>query len=610
MRLTVGVLSFTIKAVQVLMLLAGLAAFLYGAYQLGMDFLFLLRGVPVEGIVTGHRVETESREKFVEGFETPSMDNAYTEVEIHRPTVHYRFPVEDGKPYTHYSSIWYEGAEVDRYKDGSRVMIRVLPFAPHMARLPGAFTHYLWATIGFVAGLFALVVVSSLFFLHEAMFGRDLSPGLSLFRSVNWPATLAVTGVAILGFVWVHTRYVPWLGPREFLALVTGEMWMLPPMLAARGEPPPGRHLNDAEASLARMPVLGTAFADTAMDQALLYGVDQRTERYLAALADPQTVFPLRSVRALAYAAEKGNAHAVKVLLSAGIHPDTALMEGEEPIRRAAYSNRADVIAQLMAAGARTEYAAYPLIVSAIEGKAPDAALLLLERVPYDPAWRQPHTNRTLADLALLNGLAAPAAVLLEKGVPSTLPRFFPCVVADDPEGLERLLPREQWTTVNYEYAALLHLASRYHALNLARQLLDMGADPNERIFDEASLSRTPLIEAVLAGDTDMVRFLASWPGIRLDQGDATHVPPLGRAVAQGRWDLAELLGEKGASVNCPVGDHDGNTPLHVAAAAGDVRRVQWLLARGADRACKNFRELTPMDVAASAEIVEIMKGH
>ncbi|HQI79959.1 MAG TPA: ankyrin repeat domain-containing protein [Deltaproteobacteria bacterium] len=605
-----GALSFTIKAVQVLMLLAGLAAFLYGAYQLGMDLLFLLRGVPVEGIVTGHRVESESRKKFVDGFETSSMDNAYTEVEIHRPTIHYRFPVENGKPYTHYSSIWYEGAEVDRYQTGSRVMIRVLPGSPEKARLPGAFTHYLWATTAFVAGLFALVVVSSLFFLHEAMLGRDLSPGLSLFRSVNWPTALAVTGVAILGFIWIHTRYVPWLGPREFMALVTGEMWMLPSMLAARGEPPPGRHLNEAEASLARMPVLGTAFADTAMDQALLYGLDQRIQRYLAALADPQTVFPLRSVRALAYAAEKGNAQAVEVLLASGIHPDTALMEGEEPIRRAAYCNQAAVILQLMAAGARTEYPAYPLIVSAIEGRAGDAALLLLERVPYDPAWRQPHTNLTLADLALLNGLAGPAAVLLKQGVPSTLPQFFPCVVADDPEGLERVLPRDLWTKVNYEYAALLHLAARYHGMKLARQLLDMGADPNERIFDEASLSRTPLIEAVLAGDTDMVRFLASWPGIRLDQGDATHVPPLGHAVAQGRWDLAEVLGDKGASVNCTIGDHDGNTPLHIAAAAGDVRRVRWLLSRGADRTYRNFRELTAFDVAVSAEVAEIMEGH
>ncbi len=385
---------------------------------------------------------------------------------------------------------------------------------------------------------------------------------------------------------------------------------MLPSMLEARGEPHPGKHLNDAEASLARMPVLGTAFADAAMDQALLYGIDRRTRRYLAALVDQQTVFPLQSVRALAYAAEKGNAQAVEVLLASGIHPDTALMEGEEPIRRAAHCNRAAVISQLMAAGARSEYPAYPLIASAIEGKAAEAALLLLERVPYDPAWRQPHTNLTLADLALLNGLAGPAEVLLKKGVPSTLPRFFPPVVADDPEGLERVLPRGQWTGVNYEYAALLHLAARYHALKLARQLLDMGADPNERIFDEASLSRTPLIEAVLAGDTAMVRFLASWPGIRLDQGDATHVPPLGRAVEQGRWDLAEVLGEKGASVNCTIGDHDGNTPLHVAAAAGDVRRVQWLLSRGADRACRNFRELTPFDVAASAEVAQIMKGH
>jgi ankyrin repeat protein len=306
---------------------------------------------------------------------------------------------------------------------------------------------------------------------------------------------------------------------------------------------------------------------------------------------------------------EKGNAQAVEVLLASGIHPDTALMEGEEPIRRAAHCNRAAVISQLMAAGARSEYPAYPLIASAIEGKAAEAALLLLERVPDDPAWRQPHTNLPLADLALLNGLAGPAEVLLKKGVPSTLPRFFPPVVADDPEGLNGCFPVVSGQESTTSTPPCCTWRARYHALKLARQLLDMGADPNERIFDEASLSRTPLIEAVLAGDTAMVRFLASWPGIRLDQGDATHVPRWAEPLSRDAGTLAEVLGEKGASVNCTIGDHDGK-PRCTSPRPRGRAAVQWLLSRGADRACRNFRELTPFDVAASAEVAQIMKGH
>jgi hypothetical protein len=45
------------------MLLGGLAAFLYGAYQLGMDLLFLLKGIQVEGIVTGQQVDYVEQRK-------------------------------------------------------------------------------------------------------------------------------------------------------------------------------------------------------------------------------------------------------------------------------------------------------------------------------------------------------------------------------------------------------------------------------------------------------------------------------------------------------------------------------------------------------------------
>ena len=53
-----------IKCTQTLMLLAGLAAFLYGAYELGQDLWFSLKGVPVAGHVIGEEVEYETRETF------------------------------------------------------------------------------------------------------------------------------------------------------------------------------------------------------------------------------------------------------------------------------------------------------------------------------------------------------------------------------------------------------------------------------------------------------------------------------------------------------------------------------------------------------------------
>ena len=92
-----------------------------------------------------------------------------------------------------------------------------------------------------------------------------------------------------------------------------------------------------------------------------------------------------------------------------------------------------------------------------------------------------------------------------------------------------------------------------------------------------------------------MVQFLAQQPNIRLDQGDSRHLTPLAHAIRRNRWDLTELLVDSGANVNVQIGDSDGNTPLHLAAAGGDVKKVEWLLSKGADPQFKNFKQLTPL---------------
>jgi ankyrin repeat protein len=105
-----------------------------------------------------------------------------------------------------------------------------------------------------------------------------------------------------------------------------------------------------------------------------------------------------------------------------------------------------------------------------------------------------------------------------------------------------------------------------------------------------------------------MIKVLIKAPGIRLDLGDYRHLTPLAYAVQHDRWDLAELLAGAGASVNVQVGDFDGNTPLHLAAERGDAVRVQWLLSMGADPQMVNFRQLTPLEVARSSGIANLLR--
>ena len=593
-----------IKIMQTLVLVAGLAALLYGAYELGMDFWFWLRAVEVKGYVVGEEVKYESRETHPSGFGSPS----YSSVSVHRPIIQYLWPPEGGVIYRHRSSIQFEGREMDRFSAGNPVAIRVLPNSPNKARLTGAFTHYLWSITAFVAGLMAVVLVSSLFFLYEGFFGKDVSKGLSLFRSVNWFTALAILLLLTIGLHLLHRWAAPWIGVKELLAVATGEIRYLPYLLAAKGDPEPGKFLNEAERSFARIPYLGMAYASEALESAIYHGDDSAARRFLAALADPDTKFPVKSDRALGYAAERGKVEFVKALLAAGIHPDSRLMEGEEPIRHAAARGHVDVMEWLLSAGARTDFPNRPLLVSALEGRAEGAAQFLLERTKVEFFWRDAVTRQTLADLALIHGMAGTAEMLQARGVPVTLPRFFAAVVKGDVGGLAREIPLAQWRSVEYQDATLLHLAVRYRQMKIVRLLVRTGADLNAQVRNAGSKAYTPLIEAVLVGDREMVQFLARQANIRLDQGDYCHITPLAHAIQRNRWDLAELLIESGAKVNVLVGDRDGNTPLHLAAAGGDVKRVEWLLSKGADPHFKNYRQLTPLEFSRSAEIMETIR--
>jgi len=75
------------------------------------------------------------------------------------------------------------------------------------------------------------------------------------------------------------------------------------------------------------------------------------------------------------------------------------------------------------------------------------------------------------------------------------------------------------------------------------------------------------------------------------------------------QWDtsVAKLLLERGASVNQP--DKYGRTPLHVAAAVDYPEMVQFLVQRGADLHAKTGKELqTPVHFAARNDATSSLK--
>jgi ankyrin repeat protein len=120
-----------------------------------------------------------------------------------------------------------------------------------------------------------------------------------------------------------------------------------------------------------------------------------------------------------------------------------------------------------------------------------------------------------------------------------------------------------------------LHLASYFDRPEMARLLLERGADAN-------AVSR-----------------------------NAMSLRPLHSAAASRSLEMVRLLLDHGAQAD--VKQHGGWTPLHSAAAHGDVAMIELLLNRGADPAPTADDGRTPRDMAAEKGhdgAVRLLTGH
>jgi uncharacterized protein len=189
--------------------------------------------------------------------------------------------------------------------------------------------------------------------------------------------------------------------------------------------------------------------------------------------------------------------------------------------------------------------------------------------------------------------------------------------------------------------------------LELMQALLDKGANPNARLtrkvwysqydFDQSGVDETgatPFFRAAYAADVDGMKLLIKYgadpfittmrtPG-RVRTGDVTRevtdvsplppVPPGGPAITAllaasgegygegfaanhhhhapaGMMPAVKFLVEEvGLDVNAK--DHDGNTPVHNAAARGDNEMILYLVSKGADVMQVNREGKTTVDMA------------
>lgn len=163
---------------------------------------------------------------------------------------------------------------------------------------------------------------------------------------------------------------------------------------------------------------------------------------------------------------------------------------------------------------------------------------------------------------------------------------------------VERALQAEPWLAKPPRQ--VLHSAASSGNLPLVSLLLAHGADPNQDYgFSNVFGIYSPLSAAVGSGKFEVAELLCQ-RGARVDvSGGKFYDNLLHEAVAHGDARFVRLLLQHGANVNAPLGGFSPMSPLHVAANQGDVEKCRLLLDSGADVNALTPDGASPLDFAA-----------
>jgi uncharacterized protein len=356
----------------------------------------------------------------------------------------------------------------------------------------------------------------------------------------------------------------------------------------------------------------------------------------LDAGADPNTRLP-EGETVLMTAARTGSPEALAVLLSRGA--DAAAQDnwhGESALIWAAAENHADAVRVLVEHGADVD--ARSALMAFERRRAGQSVLPLGHWTPLMYAAREDalQAGRALidagADPDLVDPDGATALVIAIINAHYDFAQFLLAAgadpnVVDHEAGMGPL-----YAAVDMHRLAVGHgrgnpvPSGRLDAVDIARLLLEHGADPNARLnrpilqrqhtAGDATLGdgATPLMRAAKSGDIAMLRLLlanGADPMLTMPNGTTALMfaaglgwrdgSPLAPSYDQGSEEEAvaslALLLEFGHDLHAT--NEAGDTALHAAVGGrGSEVIVRYLLERGADPLVANARELTPLAIA------------
>ena len=431
----------------------------------------------------------------------------------------------------------------------------------------------------------------------------------------------------------------------------------------------------------------------TALHLATQGGQAQVAAALIAGGAEPNLVTALGATP-LMLAARSGNTETVTRLVEVGADINAKEQAyGQTALMIAAGLDRADVVRLLLAKGADWKMASSVVDLKALtapidgEGRGGPAAGAPAARVDVPGVTRGYRYNEligaqgglTALHFAVRQGSANSVRALAEGGVDLNVPspgdHATPLLVAlinghfdvasylvekgANPNLLSDAGVSPLYAALNVQWAPIAaypqpraHLQQSRDYLDMMKQLLDKGADPNARVsrkvwysgynFDQSGVDEvgaTPFWRAAYAADVAAMKLLVSYgadpfipttklfsrrgpedPAAGADKsglpvlpiggpgaspllaaagpgystgfaGNSHHHSPSGMLPA-----VKYLVEELGFDVN--VVDQEGNTVVHNAAARGDTEMVRYLASKGADVKRYNRAGQTTIDVA------------
>jgi ankyrin repeat protein len=268
---------------------------------------------------------------------------------------------------------------------------------------------------------------------------------------------------------------------------------------------------------------------------------------------------------ALSAAAEEGHVEIVRALLDKGCHPDLKWERGNNrlgtrfrtPLSYAAGAGHASVVHLLLERGGNVE--------------------------TYD------NSNRTPLFFAAEKGDMHVIDILLQKG-------------------------NADVNVADYQGNTPLSRAVDRGDIEVVKELLDRGANPDTSRTSSEIQVDSPLLSAVSAGRTELVRLLIGTGKVRTDPTeDWDGTSALCYAAKLGYRDIVQLL-LQGANVRLNHETSKGRTPLSFAAASGHKDIVKILIeTQGIDADRRDRKGRTPLSHAAyngHEDVVRILLAH